>query len=82
MAVVDDRNGQQSIVELKIITTRVCPNIQTNEVDGITFKKDALVVPCGECTALEVLEVQLPGKKAVSAAAFWNGLRGKKLKVL
>ncbi|GAY43793.1 hypothetical protein CUMW_077290 [Citrus unshiu] len=75
MAVVDDRNGQQSIVELKIITTRVCPNIQTNEVDGITFKKDALVVPCGECTALEVLEVQLPGKKAVSAAAFWNGLR-------
>ncbi|KAL9427744.1 hypothetical protein AB3S75_029845 [Citrus x aurantiifolia] len=82
MAVVDDRNGQQSIVELKIITTRVCPNIQTNEVDGITFKKDALVVPCGECTALEVLEVQLPGKKAVSAAAFWNGLRGQKLKVL
>lgn len=82
MAVVDDRNGQQSIVELKIITTRVCSNIQTNEVDGITFKKGALIVPCGECTALEVLEVQLPGKKAVSAAAFWNGLRGQKLKVL
>lgn len=57
MAVVDDRNGRQSIVELKIITTRVCPNIQTNEVDGITFKKDALVVPCGERTALEVCDM-------------------------
>lgn len=31
---------------------------------------------------LQVLEVQLPGKKVVNAAAFWNGLRGQKLKKL
>lgn len=30
----------------------------------------------------QVLEVQLPGKKVVNAAAFWNGLRGQKLKKL
>lgn len=30
----------------------------------------------------QVLEVQLPGKKVTSAAAFWNGLRGQKLKTL
>lgn len=28
----------------------------------------------------QVLEVQLPGKKVVSAGAFWNGMQGKKLK--
>lgn len=34
---------------------------------------DALIV-------FQVLEVQLPGKKVVNASAFWNGLRGQKLK--
>jgi len=29
---------------------------------------------------IQVLEVQLAGKKAINAAAFWNGLRGQKLK--
>ncbi|KAJ0098780.1 hypothetical protein Patl1_21338 [Pistacia atlantica] len=84
VAVVDDRNSEQNIIELKIITTRVCAHskIKANEVDGITFRKGALVIPCGGCTALEVLEVQLPGKKVVNAAAFWNGLRGRKLKII
>lgn len=31
---------------------------------------------------LQVLEVQLPGKKVVNAAAFWNGLRGQNVKVV
>ncbi|XWS30788.1 hypothetical protein CRYUN_Cryun23aG0019800 [Craigia yunnanensis] len=53
-----------------------------NDVNDITFIKGALVFPCGGCTALEVLEVQLPGKKVIAAAAFWNGLRGQKLKTL
>ncbi|KAG6720460.1 hypothetical protein I3842_03G063100 [Carya illinoinensis] len=84
VGVVDKKNGHENILELKIITTRVCShyNIQSNEVDEITFVKGALVFPCGECTGLEVLEVQLPGKKAISAAAFWNGLRGQTLKKL
>ncbi|XP_059670950.1 uncharacterized protein LOC132316495 [Cornus florida] len=81
---IDNKSGQRSILELKIITTRVCSteNIQRNEVDVVDFVKGALVFPCGGCTTLEVLEVQLPGKKVVSAASFWNGLRGQKLKKL
>lgn len=80
----DHKTGQQNTVELKIITTRVYSsnNIQFGEVDDVIFTKGVLVFPCGGCTALEVLEVQLPGKKVVSAAAFWNGLRGQKLKKL
>ncbi|PSS33576.1 Methionyl-tRNA formyltransferase [Actinidia chinensis var. chinensis] len=84
VAVIDNISGQRNILELKIITTRVCSidDILGNEVNDVTFSKGALVFPCGMRTALEVLEVQLPGKKVVSAAAFWNGLRGQQLKKL
>ncbi|OMO73409.1 hypothetical protein COLO4_27119 [Corchorus olitorius] len=82
--VVDNKNSKESTLELKIITSRVGPDdhIQGNDVNDISFIKGALVFPCGGCTALEVLEVQLPGKKVTTAAAFWNGLRGQKLKTL
>ncbi|KAK6913574.1 Formyl transferase, C-terminal [Dillenia turbinata] len=77
VCVVDAKRNQPVILELKIITTRVCSEpVFGNDV---TLKENALVFPCGGHTALEVLEVQLPGKKVVSAAAFWNGLRGQKL---
>ncbi|KAK2433610.1 methionyl-tRNA formyltransferase [Trifolium repens] len=71
-------------LEIKIITTRVCTHesVQFNEADDIAFVNGALVFPCGRSTTLEVLEIQLPGKKVVNAAAFWNGLRGQKLKKL
>lgn len=32
------------------------------------------------CKHCQVTEVQPPSKKVMSAAAFWNGLRGQKLK--
>ncbi|KAL6286745.1 hypothetical protein ACE6H2_011135 [Prunus campanulata] len=84
VVIVDNKSGQDKIMELKIITTKVCSrsNIQVNQADEITFIKPALVFPCGGGTALEVLEIQLPGKKVMSAAAFWNGVRGQKLKIL
>ncbi|XP_028785534.1 uncharacterized protein LOC114741434 isoform X2 [Neltuma alba] len=82
--VLVEKNGEQKTLELKIITTRVGihRSVLPKEGDDITFAKDALVFPCAEGTALEVLEVQLPGKKVVKADAFWNGLRGQKLKRL
>ncbi|KAF3522329.1 hypothetical protein F2Q69_00050873 [Brassica cretica] len=82
--VLDDKSGQQNEVELKVITTRICQSTEVlnGEQDCVTFKKGSLVFPCGGGTALEVLEVQLPGKKAMDATAFWNGLRGQKLKKL
>nr|AKF43280.1 protein pigment defective 194 [Melianthus villosus] len=81
VAVTDSKTGQQNIIELKIITTRVCgsSNIQDN-LEEITFRNSALIFPCAGGTALEVLEIQVPGKKAMSAASFWNGLRGQNLK--
>ncbi|KAF8048251.1 hypothetical protein N665_2591s0006 [Sinapis alba] len=82
--VLDDKSGQQNELDLKIITTRICQSTEVlnGEQDYVTFKKGSLVFPCGGGTALEVLEVQLPGKKAIDATAFWNGLRGQKLKKL
>ncbi|XP_043701599.1 methionyl-tRNA formyltransferase isoform X1 [Telopea speciosissima] len=81
---LDSSNGQQSILELKIITTRVRSHsyIQDGDEDSVNFVGGALVFPSGGKSALEVLELQLPGKKVVSATAFWNGLRGRKLKKL
>lgn len=82
VAVVDDNNIEQNILELKVIMTRVSStgNIQNHHEDYVTFRKGALVIPCGGGTSLEVLEIQLPGKRVVNAAGFWNGLRGQKLK--
>ncbi|KAJ7975803.1 putative Methionyl-tRNA formyltransferase [Quillaja saponaria] len=74
-ALVLHNKGGQELVLSHVIQQR-------DEADDITFVNGALVFPCGGCTALEVLEVQLPGKKVVNAAAFWNGLRGQKLKKL
>ncbi|TKY50507.1 Methionyl-tRNA formyltransferase [Spatholobus suberectus] len=81
---VVEKNGQQKTLEIKIITTRVCDHesVQFDEADDVAFIEGVLVFPCGRGTTLEVLEVQLPGKKVVNAAAFWNGLRGQKLKKL
>ncbi|VFR00941.1 unnamed protein product [Cuscuta campestris] len=82
LAVFDSRSNQSSIIELKIITTRVYSGriTQDGKTDELFFSNGSLIVPCGGSTSLEVLEVQLPGKKVVNAAAFWNGLRGQTLK--
>ncbi|WJX43926.1 methionyl-tRNA formyltransferase [Trifolium repens] len=68
---VVDKNGQKKTLEIKIITTRVCTHesVQFNEADDIAFVNGALVFPCGRGTTLEVLEIQLPEKKVVNAAA-------------
>ncbi|PIA63738.1 hypothetical protein AQUCO_00201228v1 [Aquilegia coerulea] len=82
--VVNLSTGHESNLEFKVITTRVCDhsNSQGDEKDDVTFVKGALVFPCGGHSALEVLEILLPGKKIMTATAFWNGLRGRKLKKL
>ncbi|XP_027922511.1 uncharacterized protein LOC114180398 [Vigna unguiculata] len=81
---VIEKNGEQKTLDIKIITTRLSSHesVQFNEADDVAFVEGALVFPCGRGTTIEVLELQLPGKKAVNAAAFWNGLRGQKLKKL
>ncbi|XP_076920328.1 uncharacterized protein LOC143581421 [Bidens hawaiensis] len=82
--VIDEKSDKRSELELKVITSRVYrgDDVKNSEDDEVIFRKGSLIIPCGQHTALEVLEVQLPGKKVVNAAAFWNGLRGQKLKKL
>ncbi|KAL3640397.1 hypothetical protein CASFOL_015365 [Castilleja foliolosa] len=81
VSVIDPKSGQHNFIEFKIITTRVYGNseIQSGKTDDVVFEKGSLVFSCGGGTKLEVLELQLPGKKVVNAASFWNGLRGQKL---
>lgn len=76
-------NGNSNILELKIITTRSGKNFDIKS-DGkeIMFVGGALLFPCAKQSWLEVLELQLPGKKVMSACDFWNGLRGQKLEKL
>ncbi|XP_076950884.1 uncharacterized protein LOC143624008 [Bidens hawaiensis] len=81
--VIDEKSDKRSELELKVITSRVYrgDDVKSSEDDEVIFRKGSLIIPCGQHTALEVLEVQLPGKKVVNAAAFWNGLRGQKMKL-
>ncbi|XP_068642443.1 uncharacterized protein [Aristolochia californica] len=78
-----DGKGELDTLELKIITTRICSRegVSSNESD-IILHRDALLIPCAGVTALEVLELQPPGKKVMNARAFWNGLRGRRLRLL
>jgi methionyl-tRNA formyltransferase len=48
----------------------------------VTLTKKTMRVPCAGGTWLEVTEVQPPGKKAMDAASYANGLKGSVLKVL
>lgn len=73
------------IVEVKIITTRVAPaaplgavvtSQQGNEWP-VKFASGALKVRCGDGEDLEIVELQAPGKRAMAASDFWNGLKIK-----
>lgn len=69
------------VVEIKIITTRVSQNSFGLKNGELLFTQNTLCVCCGDNQLLEVLEMQLPGKKAVSAKDFQNGVKGKLFKL-
>ena len=75
-------------VTLKIITAAVFEDASEMTAAGgdysgaVTLTKKAMRVPCAGGTWLEVTEVQPPGKKAMDAASYANGLKGSVLKVL
>jgi len=73
-------DGQMKTLDLKIITTRVGGKVV--DPDGVVkLVGDALVVPCGDNSTLEILELQPPGKKVMRAKDFCNGLRGQQILV-
>ncbi|MCO5549224.1 hypothetical protein L7F22_002690 [Adiantum nelumboides] len=73
-------------LDLKIITTK--PRIDTSaerHLDHnrhlLRHEKSALLVFCGGDSVLEILELQPPGKRIMSAKDFSNGLRGQQLRI-
>ncbi len=48
---------------------------QSTQLAPGTLFPNAPLIACGHGTVLEVVEVQLEGRKLVTAKAFWNGLR-------
>lgn len=75
-----EKNGEQKILELKIITTRVHihKSVQPSEADDITFVKDALVFPCARDTALEVCSVLFSINHEVSIMSVYRYVYGMK----
>ncbi|WVZ69249.1 hypothetical protein U9M48_018064, partial [Paspalum notatum var. saurae] len=75
-----NQNGESDLLEIKVITTKVSTSCDKVEDENeILFSGSSLLIPCSGPTWLEVLELQLPGKKVTAARDFWNGLRGQKL---
>jgi methionyl-tRNA formyltransferase len=66
-------------LRIKVLRTRIARR-QGGAALGIhrvSFVEDALRVTCDDGSQLDILEVQLPGKRVQTARAFWNGLRGR-----
>ncbi len=62
--------------EYKILKTRVGTALNAGKVE---FANGVLRVGCGNNMALEILEIQAPGKKPMQSRDFWNGLKEKSL---
>ncbi|MFZ9520228.1 MAG: methionyl-tRNA formyltransferase [Silvanigrellaceae bacterium] len=68
-----------AVSEVKVLTTRVSPHSKAKNKD-IIFNGEALELVCVDGSVLEILDLQAPGKRAVSARDFWNGLKTKDLR--
>ncbi len=58
---------------LQIWKTRVATDVASGEPGSLHPSKSRLVVTCGVSTALELIEVQVEGKRRVPAQAFLSG---------
>ena len=69
------RVGDKPDVErLKILAARVAPECPAGGALAKVGK--AVLLPCADGSALELLKVQPANRKPMDAAAYWNGLRG------
>lgn len=67
------------LIEIKILKTKVYKELEN--IKEIIFKKNCLIIPCADNSALEIYNLQLPAKKIMTAQELWNGyLRNKIIK--
>lgn len=73
--------GGGEAVELKIVRTRVGEPAawRGGSEREVAVTRDALLIRCGDGSVLEVLELQAPGKRAMAARDFANGLKDRTL---
>ncbi|MEY2986544.1 MAG: hypothetical protein RJB13_65 [Pseudomonadota bacterium] len=65
-------------IELKVIATSVSQHKKAPS-NEIFFNGRFLELVCSDGTVLELLELQPPGKRAMAARDFWNGLKTKSM---
>lgn len=68
-------------VNIKVLTTSTQENSLKLAKGEFSFSQNALCICCGDGNILKILELQLPGKKALTAKEFQNGLQGKTIKL-
>jgi len=71
----------EDVIEMKVIKTKVSKNTLNLKIGELFFTPQSLCLGCGNNSVLEVLEMQLPGKKPVTAKDFQNGIRNQELKI-
>lgn len=74
-----EENGKQSV--LKIFKTAKTSATGDEEVGSVKVEKGRLYVMCGDAW-LEILELQMAGKKRMNARDFLNGMRDKTFQML
>ena len=74
-----EENGKQSV--LKIFKTAKTSATGDEEVGSVKVEKGRLYVMCGDAW-LEILELQMSGKKRMNARDFLNGMRDKTFQML
>jgi methionyl-tRNA formyltransferase len=64
---------------LKVLRTRIARREAGAAlgIHSIHLVGDAIRVTCDDGSQVDILEIQLPGKRAQDARAFWNGLQGR-----
>ncbi|KAL4540166.1 hypothetical protein Ndes2526A_g03165 [Nannochloris sp. 'desiccata'] len=82
---VDTASGKTEDLELKVLKTKVVDGSAASGGNTLGEKilsagSAGLTVTCGDGHVLELMEVQAPGRKAVAAKDFVNGLKGRELR--
>ena len=74
--------GAPEGVAVKVLATRVgTPSTSPpGDVTQVQATKEALSITCDDGTVLDVLQLQVPGGKPMSAGAYVAGLRGMQLR--